>query len=111
MQCIEDNRLDWGEISTITYHNIINPALNVLVGDTGRVGVGGILRHATSWQHKAGSYLSRITKNISFGRIGKALGRAALFPTIIEGFYDIGTIGRCLVVCKQDDDICKKESM
>jgi len=28
---------------------------------------------------------------------------------VFEGFYDVGTIGRCLVVCKFDEDNCESD--
>ena len=60
-----------------------NAIANKAVGDTGRMGLGGVARHATSWQHKA------------FWRGGRAAGRLAVAFTVFEGFYDIGTITYC----------------
>jgi len=86
-QCIEDN--SFSNIYTFAAHSA-NAALNVAVGSTGRVGVGGVLPHATTWEHKA---LSAFGGNAS--RVGRFAGRAAIVATVFEGFYDIGTIGRC----------------
>jgi|GEM_PF-5092516 len=86
-QCIEDN--SFSNVYTFAAHSA-NAALNVAVGSTGRVGVGGVLPHATTWEHKA---LSGFGGNAS--RVGRFAGRAAIALTIFEGFYDIGTIGRC----------------
>lgn len=95
-RCIEKNRFDLGAV--VTAVSVGNPVANKLAGDTGRMGFGGLGRHPTSWQHKAGASLSRAFKNPTFSRVGKFAGRAALVPTVFEGFYDIGTIGRCAVV-------------
>lgn len=74
------------------------PIVNKLAGDTGRSGFGGLKRRPTSWQHKLGGQVSRATGSPWFGRAGKFAGRAALVPTIFEGFYDIGAIARCAFV-------------
>ena len=103
--CIEENRFDLGKV--ITTFNIANPLLNAAVGDTGRVGIGGTPPHATTWQHKLGSLIWRSIKNPFFSHVGKIVGRAAIVATVFEGFYDVGTIGRCLVVCKSDEDSCE----
>jgi hypothetical protein len=86
-QCIEDN--SFSNVYTLAGHTA-NAALNLAVGTTGRVGVGGVLPHATSGQHKA---LSGFGGEAS--RFGRLAGRGALVLTVAEGFYDIGTIGRC----------------
>jgi len=86
-QCIEDN--SFSNVYTFAGH-AANAALNVAVGTTGRVGVGGVLPHATTWEHKA---LSAFGGNAS--RVGRFAGRAAIVATVFEGFYDLGTIGRC----------------
>ena len=80
-------------------HRQTSPVANALAGETGRTGLGGVPSHATTWQHKAGAAISRVTGNPWFSRVGRFVGRAALIPTVFEGFYDIGTIGRCAVVC------------
>ena len=67
-----------------------NAALNMAVGSTGRVGVGGVLPHATTWEHKLASGFGG-----NASRLGRAAGRGAIVLTVFEGFYDIGTIGRC----------------
>jgi RHS repeat-associated protein len=90
--CVEANRLDWGKVSAFT---IGNPLANLAAGYTGRSGFGGLKSHATSWEHKVGGWLARQTGSVTFSRIGKLAGRAALVPTVFEGFYDIGTMGRC----------------
>ncbi|OGL47349.1 MAG: hypothetical protein A2W05_00960, partial [Candidatus Schekmanbacteria bacterium RBG_16_38_10] len=95
-QCVEENRWDWGWVTALT---IGNPVANALAGETGRTGFGGVPSHATTWQHKAGAWISRVTGNPWFSRVGRFVGRAALIPTVFEGFYDIGTIDRCAVVC------------
>jgi hypothetical protein len=97
--CVEKERWDWGWITAAT---IGNPVANALAGETGRTGVGGVPSHATSWQHKAGALISRATGNPWFSRVGRFVGRAALIPTVFEGFYDIGAIGRCAAVCNAD---------
>jgi RHS repeat-associated protein len=94
--CIEQNRFDWG--AALTAFDVANPIANKLAGSTGRMGFGGLGPHPTTWQHKVGRSLSRASRNPVFGRVGKAAGRLALAPTVLEGFYDIGTIGRCAVV-------------
>jgi hypothetical protein len=95
-RCIEQNRFDLGK--AVTAFDVGNPIANRLAGSTGRMGFGGLGPHATTWQHKVGANLSRTFKNPAFSRVGKFAGRAALVPTVFEGFYDIGTIGRCAVV-------------
>ncbi|MCI0551869.1 MAG: RHS repeat-associated core domain-containing protein, partial [Anaerolineae bacterium] len=94
-QCVQDNRLDWGNL--FTTFNIANPTANLLVGPTGRTGIGGTTSHATSWQHKVGSKISPAASGV-----GRAIGRYSLVTTVFEGFYDIGTIGRCIAICKKD---------
>jgi hypothetical protein len=96
--CVEKERWDWGWVTAAT---VGNPVVNALAGKTG-TGVGGLPSHATSWQHKAGALISRATGNVWFSRAGKFAGRAALIPTVFEGFYDIGAIGRCVAVCDAD---------
>ena len=91
-ECVEQNSLDWG---AMTAFSIGNPIANLLAGDTGRMGFGGLGPHATSWQHKVGAALTRATRNPVFSRAGKLLGRASLVPTVLEGSYDIGTMARC----------------
>jgi hypothetical protein len=46
--------------------------------------------------------ISCATNNHCFGSAEKLIGRVAIVPTVCEGFYNIGTIGRCLAVCKSD---------
>jgi len=96
-RCVERYRFDW---RAVTATNLGNAAANAAAGGTGRSGVGGTPPHATSWQHKAGGALSRATGNPAWGQLGRALGRAMLVPLVLEGYYDIGTIGRCAVVCE-----------
>ncbi len=93
--CVEKNRFDFG---AITAFSIGNPLLNKLAGSTGRMGFGGLGPHPTTWEHKLGARLARTFDNPAFSRVGKFAGRAALGVTVFEGFYDIGTIGRCAVV-------------
>ena len=91
-KCVEENRWDW---AWLTAFNLGNVAGNIVGGGTGRVGVGGTPPHATSWQHKVGGRLGGPLGS----RIGRIVVRAAILPLIFEGSYDIGTIGRCSVVC------------
>ena len=57
---------------------------NLATGGTGRVGIGGMAPHPTSWQHKL------------FGKWGgRFLGRAAIVLTVAEGFWDLGLLGGC----------------
>lgn len=57
---------------------------NALAGDTGRVGIAGVPRHPTTWQHKL------------LGKWGgKLLGRAAVALTIIDGLADVAVLGGC----------------
>ena len=95
-RCIEENRFDLG--AAVTAFSVGNPVANRLAGSTGRMGFGGLRPHPTTWQHKVGASLSRTFRNPTFSRVGKFAGRASLVPTVFEGFYDIGTIGRCAVV-------------
>jgi hypothetical protein len=90
--CVEENRFDWGAVTAFT---IGNPTANALAGNTGRMGFGGLGPHPTSWQHKLGAQLSKASRNPAYSRAGKFVGRAALVPTVFEGFYDIGAISRC----------------
>ena len=57
---------------------------NLAAGSTGRVGIGGVPPHPTTWQHKL------------LGKWGgKSLGRAAIVLTVAEGFWDLGLLGGC----------------
>ena len=78
--------------------NFVNTGLNGLFGTTPRGGIGmGV--HATSWQHRAGAYLAELIGDVRFSYAGRALGRALLVPTVLEGAYDIGTEARCAYLC------------
>ena len=98
-QCIENNSFS-NAYTAIGAAG--NAGLNRLVGDTARMGIGGIPVHPTTWQNKAGRAVARrLYRSGSPGaahavhRAGRAAGRAAVVLTVFEGFYDIGTIGRC----------------
>jgi RHS repeat-associated protein len=61
----------------------INPYTNQLSRWAGRTGIGGLRTLGRTWG-------------------GRLLGGASTGLLVFEGFYDIGAIGRCSVVCAQD---------
>jgi len=98
--CVRKNRFDWGTSEA----NLANAAGNYAAGPTGAG--AGVPSHGTSWQHRLGSNIGqnkqqRIngkkfgTTQAKWSGAGRTLGRLAIFPLLIEGFYDIGTIGYC----------------
>jgi RHS repeat-associated protein len=93
--CIRRHRFDW---DAITATNLANTAANAAFGRTGRAGIS-TPAHSTTWQHRVGAAAARSTGNVTLSHVGRALGRASLFPTIAEGFYDIGTELRCAAIC------------
>jgi hypothetical protein len=92
--CTNEHILSWPNVASS--FDLLNPLFNRLVGLTPRAGFG-IGRHATDWQHK-------LTKKFlpKYDPIGKSVGRYALVPTVGEGFWDIGTLIRCVVTCQRD---------
>ena len=114
--CVAKNRWDWGKFgpagndglsntgATVTSANLANTTANVAVGRTGAG--AGTASHSTSWEHRVGSKIGQSAQFAENGRrfgstqaawssAGKLIGRALIFPLIFDGFYDIGTIGRC----------------
>lgn len=113
--CISTDRWDWGQLgpsgedkselgAVSSGAAIANTAGNILAGPTG----SGIARasHATSWQHALSASIGRTAQRASTGRsfgplqakisaVGKFAGRAALLPTVWEGFYDLAAEARC----------------
>ncbi len=89
-----------------------NAAGNYLVGGTGRTGVAGVPPHPTTWENKVGAEIARKCRPLFpkaarlVSRGGRLAGRAAIALTIFEGFYDIGTIGRCMLVCEPTKSRC-----
>lgn len=94
--CVEQHVFQW---TYLTVFSIGNPLLNFFTGYTGRMGIGGVPSHATTWMHRFGGWLATKTGYSWFGYAGRALGRLALIPTIIEGFYDWGVISYCTYKC------------
>ncbi|MEQ9565571.1 MAG: hypothetical protein RLN85_07130, partial [Pseudomonadales bacterium] len=74
-----------------------NAVGNKVVGDTGRVGVGGTPRHPTTWQHKLGSKIGPKTS-----RVGRIVGRASVVTTLVDGAWNLGTAIGCLAKCQED---------
>jgi RHS repeat-associated protein len=100
-QCMSDCVERWRFSNIYTFAGqSVNAAINKLFGWTPRGGFG-IGRHPSSWQHKFGLWLEKLTGLRVFDKAGKLAGRAAVGLTIFEGFYDIGMIGRCSVECAQ----------
>jgi uncharacterized protein RhaS with RHS repeats len=120
-ECVANNRWDWGKLgpageggmsdvgTMATGANLANTAGNMMTGATGS-GMG-VPSHATSWQHRTASQIGQNLQLAENGRrfgstqaawssAGRIVGRALILPAIFEGFYDIGTMGRC--ACASD---------
>ena len=108
-ECVE--RYKFSNLYTLLASSA-NAAANLVIGDTGRVGIGGAPPHPTTWQHKVASEVAKRCKPLFpkaaqlISRGGRFAGRATIGLTVFEGFYDLGTIGRCMVICDPVKDRC-----
>jgi RHS repeat-associated protein len=116
MDCVESQRWDWGNLGSqgqedatdignaVTTANLMNSAGNFIAGPTGS-GLG-TASHATSWQHSvassAGQAAQQAQNGHNFGPVqakwskwGKLAGRLSILPTLIEGYWDLGSMVYC----------------
>ena len=88
-----------------TLASVANLSANVAVGGTGRSGIS-TPPHATTWQHKLGSWLSRQLGSPTPGTVGKLAGRAAYLLSVgtllFEGGYDAQAMVRCGAKCAEN---------
>jgi RHS repeat-associated protein len=75
-----------------------NTGLNAIWGRTPRGGIA-MGPHATDWEHRFGGWLSERTGILWFGRAGRAIGRLAIWATLVDGLWDWSVIMGCSAGC------------
>ncbi|MBF0459680.1 MAG: hypothetical protein HQK99_17475 [Nitrospirae bacterium] len=97
--CIEEDRFQLSKL--VSDFDLGNPPLNRAAGLVPpKLGAPA---HPTSWPHWLQHELKKKCPKLSrLDSIAKNGGRYLIAPTVLEGFYDIGTMGYCAIDCLPD---------